>query len=63
MLVKQLFCKFRTWGEGLAPVKQIKSSPCCIYPALPNSVDPDRLASEKANWSRYALFAVKYVNL
>ena len=34
-----------------------------MYPAFANSVDPDQLASEEANWSGYALFAVKYVNL
>ena len=27
------------------------------------TVDPDELASEKANWSGSALFAIKYVNL
>ena len=26
-------------------------------------VDPDQLASEEADWSGYALFAIKYVNL
>ena len=30
----------------------------CLY-----SVDPDQLASEEANWSGSALFAIKYVNL
>ena len=34
-----------------------------IYPALANSVDPDQLASEEANWSGSALFAIKYVNI
>ena len=34
-----------------------------IYPASANSVDPDQLASEEANWSGSALFAIKYVNL
>ena len=34
-----------------------------IYPAFANSVDPDQLASEEANWSGSALFAIKYVNL
>ena len=34
-----------------------------IYPAFENSVDPDQLASEEANWSGSALFASKYVNL
>ena len=32
-------------------------------PAIANSVDPDQLASEEANWSGSALFAIKYVNL
>ena len=32
-------------------------------PAFANSVDPDQLASEEANWSGSALFAIKYVNL
>ena len=34
-----------------------------IYPAFANSVDPDQLASEEANWSGSALFAIQYVNL
>ena len=34
-----------------------------IYPAFENSIDPDQLASEEANWSRSALFAIKYVKL
>ena len=34
-----------------------------IYPAFANSVDPDQLASEEANWSESALFAIMYVNL
>ena len=34
-----------------------------IYPVFANSVDPDQLASEEANWSVSALFAIKYVNL
>ena len=34
-----------------------------MYPAFANSVDPDQLASEEANWSGSALFAIKYVNL
>ena len=34
-----------------------------IYLAFANSVDPDQLASEEANWSGSALFAVKYVSL
>ena len=31
-------------------------------PVLANSVDPDQLASEEANWSGLALFVIKYVN-
>ena len=32
-------------------------------PAFSNSVDPDQLASEEANWSGSALFAIQYLNL
>ena len=31
-----------------------------ICPAFANKVDPDQLASEEANWSRSALFAIQY---
>ena len=31
-------------------------------PVLANSVDPDQLASEEANWSGSAVFVIKYVN-
>ena len=34
-----------------------------MYPAFANSVDPDQLASEEANWSGSALFAISYANL
>ena len=34
-----------------------------MYPVFANSVDPDQLASEEANWSGSKLFAIKYVNL
>ena len=34
-----------------------------LYPAFANSVDPDQLASEEANWSGSTLFAINYVNL
>ena len=30
-------------------------------PVLANNVDPDQLAPEEANWSRSALFVIKYV--
>ena len=33
-----------------------------IYLAFENSVDPDQLASEEANGSGFALFAILYVN-
>ena len=32
-------------------------------PCFANSVDPDQLASEEANWSGSALFAIQNVNL
>ena len=34
-----------------------------IYSAFANSVDPDQLASEEANWSGSALFVIQYVHL
>ena len=34
-----------------------------MYPAFANSVDPDQLVSEEANWSGSELFAIKYMNL
>ena len=36
---------------------------CPVLAIIANSVDPDQLASEEANWSGSALFAIKYVNL
>ena len=33
------------------------------HSVLANSVDPDQLASEEANWSGSALFVIKYVNI
>ena len=33
------------------------------YLAFANSVDPDQLAFEEANWSGSALFAIQYVNI
>ena len=32
-------------------------------PHIANSVDPDQLASEEANWSGSAPFVIKYVSL
>ena len=34
-----------------------------MCPAFTNCVDPDQLASEEANWSGSALFAIQYLNL
>ena len=34
-----------------------------IYPTFANSVDPDQLVSEEANWSGSTLFVIQYVNL
>ena len=34
-----------------------------MNPVFADSVDPDHLASEEANWSGSALFAIKYVTL
>ena len=33
-----------------------------MYSTFANSVDPDQLASEEANWSGSALFVIQYVN-
>ena len=33
-----------------------------MCPLSANSVDPDQLASEEANWSGSTLFVIKYVN-
>ena len=42
-------------------------NPCLAEPgyalSFENSVDPDQLASEEANWSGSALFVIQYVNL
>ena len=32
-------------------------------PVFANSIDPDQLASDEANWSGSALFVNQYVNL
>ena len=34
-----------------------------LYHVFANSVDPDQLASEEANWSGSTLFAIKYMNI
>ena len=38
-------------------------NPCPAEPGYANSVDPDQLASEEANWSGSALFVIQYENL
>ena len=37
--------------------------PLQTCPAFANSVDPDQLASEEANWSGSAVFVIQYVKL
>ena len=47
----------------------LQHTPINLSPAEPGyvlplqTIDPDQLASEEANWSESALFAIKYVNL
>ena len=52
------------WNYVFAP---IGLNPCPAEPgyalSFANSVDPDQLASEVANWSGSALFAFQYLNL
>ena len=38
----------------------LQNTTCPVYA---NSVDQDQLASDEANWSRSALFVIKYGNL
>ena len=47
-------------SEGVPILTLLLLSTTC--PVLANSVDPDQLASEEANWSGSALFVIKYVN-
>ena len=49
------------WFEGNSNLTLALLNP--YIPAFTNSVDPDQLASEEANWSGSALFAITYVNL
>ena len=53
-----LGCSCRSAGPLLTPVLLNPDIPA----AFANSVDPDQLASEEANWSGSALFAIKYMN-
>ena len=54
-------CWYSLDNDGLVFYLQ----PCWtrIYPDFANSVDPDQLASEEANWSGSALFGITYMNL
>ena len=45
--------------SGMQPL----SSWTWMYPALANSVDPDQLVSEEANWSGSTLFVIESSNL
>ena len=57
-------CGFYRWvnaDESLTNLTLVMLNP--DIPAFANSVDPDQLASEEANWSGSALFSIKYVNL
>ena len=49
-------CNFRIFSYYLV-------NPCPAEPVFANSVDPDQVASEAANWSGSALFVNQYVNL
>ena len=48
------------WKTFFGPLTHLLLNMTC--PVLANSVDPDQLASEEANWSGSALFVIKYVN-
>ena len=50
-------------SANMLSVNPCPAEPGYIYPALAISVAPDQLASEEANWSGSALFAITYVNL
>ena len=56
LLVKSVF-KHNDFGAALTLL--LLNTTC---PVLANSVDPDQLVSEEANWSGAALFVIKYVN-
>ena len=44
---------------GLRFIEGLVNLVLLICPALANSAEPDQLASEEANWSWSALFAIK----
>ena len=56
--------------EPYSPVNTVKVMPSQplsywtqLYPVFANSVDPDQLASEEANWSGAPLLVIQHVNL
>ena len=56
----------RTWYQWELFLILLEFNACTAEPGytLPlQSVDTDQLASEEANWSGSALFAIKYMNL
>ena len=62
---QKLFQNVISWNFYPACLR-INSSPAEPGYTLPlqiNSVDPDQLASEEANWSGSALFVTKYLSL
>ena len=66
--LSNFFGPFLPCNMPLVPEKEYKMdtfNPCWtpICPAFANSVDPDQLASEEANWSGSALFVIKYMKL
>ena len=60
ILLYQLISVQRFWIDFRLNLTLLLLSMTC--PVLANSVDPDQLASEEANWSGSALFVIKYVN-
>ena len=55
---------FCTLNNGAITIQLLSCWTLCIpLHAFAKSVVPDQLASEEANWSGSALFAIQYVNL
>ena len=58
---------YKVWFRSILYMHNVGNQPLScwtrIYPAFENSVDPDQLASEEANWYGFALFVIKYMNL
>ena len=58
---KCFWCKINNEIPGKTYVYPCPAEP--RYAVFANSVDPDQLASEEANWSGPSLFVIKYMNL